>query len=129
MLCNVNLETSKGVEIENDSDVEMFLYLVKNEEEYKKCPIIVEIKETTIQYSEGNKDSVAALYVEEEQILTTTLVQKTKKRRFQEVDETETSSSSSSVWESLKRGKENIEIITKGTTIEDLGENLIFESK
>ncbi|KAL5552526.1 hypothetical protein UlMin_039927 [Ulmus minor] len=95
MLYNANLETSKGVEIENDSDVKMFLYLVKNEEEYKKCPIIVEIEETTIQYLEGSKDSVAALYVEEEQILTTTLVQRTKKRRFQEVDETKTSSSSS----------------------------------
>ncbi|KAL5566529.1 hypothetical protein UlMin_029693 [Ulmus minor] len=129
MLYNANLETSKGVEIENDSDVEMYLYLVKNEEEYKKCPIIVEIEETTIQYSEGSKDSVVALYVEEEQILTTTLVQKTKKRRFQEVEETETSSSSSSVWESLKREKENMEIITKGTSIEDLKENLIFESK
>ncbi|KAL5582079.1 hypothetical protein UlMin_014521 [Ulmus minor] len=129
MLYNANLETSKGVEIENDSDVEMFLYLVKNEEEYKKCPIIVEIEETTIQYSEGSKDSVAAIYVEEEQILTTTLVQKTKKRRFQEVDETKTSSSSFSVWESLKMGKENMEIITKGTSIEDLKENLIFESK
>ena len=129
MLYNANLETSKGVEIENDNDVEMYLYLVKNEEEYKKCPIIVEIEETTIQYSEGSKDSVVALYVEEEQILTTTLVQKTKKRRFQEVEETETSSSSSSVWESLKREKENMEIITKGTSIEDLKENLIFESK
>ncbi|KAL5574739.1 hypothetical protein UlMin_016438 [Ulmus minor] len=107
----------------------MYLYLVKNEEEYKKCPIIVEIEETTIQYSEGSKDSVVALYVEEEQILTTTLVQKTKKRRFQEVEEIETSSSSSSVWESLKREKENMEIITKGTSIKDLKENLIFESK
>ncbi|KAL5537704.1 hypothetical protein UlMin_045636 [Ulmus minor] len=129
MLYNANLGTSKGVEIENDSDVEMYLYLVKNEEEYKKCPIIVEIEETTIQYSEDSKDSVVALYVEEEQILTTTLVQKTKKRRFQEVEETETSSSSSSVWESLKREKENMEIITKGTSIEDLKENLSFESK
>ena len=44
MLYNANLETTKGVEIENDSDVEMYLYLVKNEEEYKKCPIIVEIE-------------------------------------------------------------------------------------
>ncbi|KAL5546205.1 hypothetical protein UlMin_005892 [Ulmus minor] len=105
MLYNANLETSKGVEIENDSDVEMYLYLVKNEEEYKKCPIIVEIEETTIQYTEGSKDSVVALYVEEEQILTTTLFQKTKKRRFQEVEETETSSSSSSssVWESVSK--------------------------
>ncbi|PON51184.1 hypothetical protein TorRG33x02_311980 [Trema orientale] len=37
--------TSRGIAIENDENVAVFLYLIKNDPEFKRCPLVVEIEE------------------------------------------------------------------------------------
>ena len=45
ILFDAKMDRSKGIRIETDSNVAVYMYLIKNSEESKKCPLLVEIEE------------------------------------------------------------------------------------
>ncbi|PON74385.1 hypothetical protein PanWU01x14_052170 [Parasponia andersonii] len=55
------LGTSRGIAIENDENVAVFLYLIQNDLDFKRCPLVVEIEEksqsTTISEPTTNQTS------------------------------------------------------------------------
>lgn len=77
ILFDTKMDTSRGMTIENDNNVAIYMYMIQNEEEFKRCPLIVEIepkvkskearlpessivKENSVRYGKGKEAIMAS---------------------------------------------------------------------